>query len=67
LYLCLPPIWGAAGGDLVDPLYLWDGIQIPQKGKQVFKTLKERLSSKEIPTRNSSAGAWELWHTIKGH
>jgi hypothetical protein len=21
LYLCLPPVWGAAGGDLLDPVF----------------------------------------------
>jgi hypothetical protein len=24
LYLCLPPVWGAGGGDLLEPLYSWD-------------------------------------------
>jgi hypothetical protein len=24
LYLCLPPIWGAGGGNLLNPHYLWD-------------------------------------------
>jgi hypothetical protein len=24
LYLCLPPIWSTAGGDLLNPHYLWD-------------------------------------------
>jgi hypothetical protein len=27
---------------------------------------KDRLPSKEILTRNTSAGGWELEHTIKG-
>jgi hypothetical protein len=33
LYLCLPPVWGAAGGDFLDPLYSWD-----QNGNQREKT-----------------------------
>jgi hypothetical protein len=24
LYLCLPPVWGATDGDLLDPHYSWD-------------------------------------------
>jgi hypothetical protein len=32
LYLCLPPIWGAAG-DFLNPLYSWD-----QNGDQSKKT-----------------------------
>jgi hypothetical protein len=33
LYLCLPPVWGAAGGDFLYPLYSWD-----QNGDQGKKT-----------------------------
>jgi hypothetical protein len=56
-YLCLPLIWGAAGGDLLDPLYSWDRIWIRRKRKQVFKTLKiDGLASKEIPTRDPPVG-----------
>lgn len=31
LYTCLPLVWGAAGGDILDPLYLWDKKLIQEK------------------------------------
>jgi hypothetical protein len=38
LYLCLPPVWGAAGGDLLDPLFSWD-----QNGDQRKQERSTRL------------------------
>jgi hypothetical protein len=36
LYSCFPLIWGAAGGDLLDPLYSWDRKWTPRKRKLVY-------------------------------
>jgi hypothetical protein len=37
LYSCLPPVWGAAGGDLLDPLYLWDQNGYQRKEKESIR------------------------------
>jgi hypothetical protein len=42
LYSCLPLAWGTAGGDILDPLYLWDQKWILRKRKLIYKILKER-------------------------
>jgi hypothetical protein len=59
LYLCLPPIWGAVGGDLLNPRYSWDcnRDQINQHNRSKGPKKEEGLPYKEIPMRNTSAGA----------
>jgi hypothetical protein len=37
LYLCLPPVWGTVGGDLLDLLHLHECKWKPTERKQVFK------------------------------
>jgi hypothetical protein len=38
LYLCLPPIWGTAGGDLLNPHYSWDHYEKQNKKNLVLST-----------------------------
>jgi hypothetical protein len=59
LYLSLPPIWGAAGGDLLNPHYSWEHKWIPERKKKWSSELKkeEVFPTKGIPKRNSSAPA----------
>jgi hypothetical protein len=54
LYLCLPPILGAAGGDLLNPHYLWNrcGNQKERKiNRSSAPERKEGLPFKEFPMR----------------
>jgi hypothetical protein len=41
LYSCLPFIWGIAGGDLSESLYLWDQKWTPRERKLVYKTQRD--------------------------
>jgi hypothetical protein len=62
LYLCLPPIWGAAGGDFLDPLYSWDqNANQSKKTNRVHRTLKRRgaLLQGDLYMKFLSGG-WEL-------
>jgi hypothetical protein len=47
LYLCLHQVWGAAGGDFLNPHYSWDhyGDQIKQNNQSKGPTKKKRESS----------------------
>jgi hypothetical protein len=67
LYLCLSSIWGAAGGDLLNPHYSWDhyGDQNKRTGPQDLKKA-EGLPFKQIPTRNTSAGAVSSGALLRG-
>jgi hypothetical protein len=53
LYLCLPPVRGTAGGDLLNPHYSWDyyGDQINQNNQSKGPKKEEGLPYKEIPKR----------------
>jgi hypothetical protein len=47
LYLCLPPVWGVASGDVLNPHYSWD-----QYGNQIEKTGPQKLKRKrDSPSR----------------
>jgi hypothetical protein len=50
LYSCLPLIWGAGGGDLLDHLYSWDRKWTPTKRKLVCSQINSlpRRSLQEI-------------------
>jgi hypothetical protein len=64
MYLCLPPVWGTAGGDFLNLLYSWYSILIPKKksslkdskrkdsitGRSLYETLQQGAGSSGAPT-----------------
>jgi hypothetical protein len=45
LYLCIPPVWGVAGGDLSNPHYLWEHYGDQKEKKTGPQELKEKRGS----------------------
>jgi hypothetical protein len=50
LYLCLSPVWGAAGGDLLNPHYSWDhnGNQAEKIGPQDIKKKRDSPARRSL-------------------
>jgi hypothetical protein len=50
LYLCLPPVWGAAGGDLLQRHYSWDyyANQEEKNGPQDLKKQRDSPSRRSL-------------------
>jgi hypothetical protein len=50
LYLCFPSLWGAAGGDLLNPHYSWDhyGYQNEKTGPQDLKEKRDSPSRRSL-------------------
>jgi hypothetical protein len=58
--LCLPPIWGAVGGDFLD--YLWDHKWTSMEEKEVLlKTLKDRTPLQGDPNKTSIDRGPKTW------